>query len=75
MIQNEEMPIGFTMELAQHSDALLRFSNMSRERQQAIIEGARTVNSKQEMKGYVRDALNPTGGGLNGTEKFFYFGA
>ena len=34
MIHNEELPIGFTMELAQHSDALIRFSNMSKDEQQ-----------------------------------------
>lgn len=29
MINNRELPIGFTMELAQHSDELIRFSNMT----------------------------------------------
>ena len=31
MINNDELPIGFTMELAKHSDALIRFSNMEKE--------------------------------------------
>lgn len=37
MINNEELPIGFTMELAQHSDALVRFSGMTKDEQQTII--------------------------------------
>lgn len=55
MINNEELPIGFTMELAQHSDALIRFSNMSKEQQETIINGAKQINSRQEMRNYVEN--------------------
>lgn len=50
MINNEELPIGFTMELAQHSDALIRFSGMSKDAQQEIICRARNASSRDEMR-------------------------
>lgn len=53
MINNEELPIGFTMELAQHSDVLNRFSQLSRSEQESVIDGARSVKSRSEMRDYV----------------------
>lgn len=50
MINNEELPIGFTMELAQHSDALVRFSGMTKDEQQTIINQARNASSREEMR-------------------------
>jgi len=53
MIDNQELPIGFTMELAQHSDILNQFSRLSKSVQEAIVDGARQVDSREEMKNYV----------------------
>ena len=53
IIHNEELPIGFTMELAMHSDVLNRFASLSKERRDAIVEGARQVKGKEEMRSYV----------------------
>lgn len=53
MIENEELPIGFTMELAMHSDVLNRFSQLPKQKQQSVIEGARQVKSREEMRHYV----------------------
>ena len=53
MINNEELPIGFTMELAQHADAVIRFSNMTKDEQQTIINQARDVKSRDEMRNLV----------------------
>lgn len=53
MINNEELPIGFTMELAQHSDVLNQFSQLTKDKQTEIIDGARNVNSRNEMRDYV----------------------
>ena len=50
MINNEDLPIGFTMELSQHSDALVRFSGMSKDEQQTIINQARNAASREEMR-------------------------
>ena len=53
MIYNKELPIGFTMALAQHSDALNYFSKLSRPEQQEIIEKASQKHSREEMRNYV----------------------
>lgn len=53
MINNEELPIGFTMELAQHSDVLNYFSHLSKPEQESVIHGAKSVKSKNEMRDYV----------------------
>ena len=53
MINNEELPIGFTMELAQHSDILNQFSKLDEAQKQTRIEGARKVKSREEMRAYV----------------------
>lgn len=53
MIDNSELPIGFTMELAQHSDILNQFASMPKDKQDQIIEGARQVKSREEMRNYV----------------------
>ena len=45
MIDNEELPIGFTMELAMHSDVLAHFSQLPETTQLSIIDGARKVGS------------------------------
>ena len=34
MIDNEELPIGFTMSLAQHSDILSRFASLPKQEQE-----------------------------------------
>lgn len=49
MINNQELPIGFTMELAQHSDILNRFAQLSKAEQTSIIEDAKNVRSHEEM--------------------------
>lgn len=58
MIDNRELPIGFTMELAQHSDILNTFAQLSKSQQNNIIEGAKQVNSRDEMRKYVESIAN-----------------
>lgn len=53
VIDNEELPIGFTMELALHSEALARFASLPEARQRSIAEGAREIQSRTEMRHYV----------------------
>jgi len=55
MIDNRELPVGFTMELAQHSDVLNRFSGLSDQEREAVIDGARQVQSRDEMRSYVEN--------------------
>ena len=54
MIDNDEMPIGFTMEIAQHSDILTYFAGLNEDTQDRIVSGAREVKSREEMRSYVR---------------------
>ena len=56
-IDNEELPIGFTMELAQHSDVLNQFSQLSKTEQQSIIDSARSVESHNEMRHFVESLV------------------
>lgn len=53
MIDNEEYPIGFTMEIAQHSEVLNHFAQLSEQEQHDIIDGARNIHSRNEMRNYV----------------------
>ena len=60
MIDNHDLPIGFTMELAMHSDVLNRFSGLSKEEQESVINGARQVKSREEMRTYVENIFRGT---------------
>ena len=53
MIDNSELPIGFTMELSQHSDIMIQFAGLAKEDQNRIINGARDIDSRDEMRSYV----------------------
>ena len=53
MIEREELPIGFTMELSQHPDILNTFAHMSKSQQQSVVEGARHISYREEMRSYV----------------------
>lgn len=55
MIDNRELPIGFTMELAKHSDVLNQFAKLPRQEQDILIEGAKQVRSRDEMRNYVEN--------------------
>lgn len=70
MINNEELPIGFTMELAQHSDSLIRFSNMNKSQQDAVISGAKEIKSREDMRHYV-EQLSSKGGIDNEPNRFY----
>ena len=53
----EELPLGLGMALAQHPEAMARFAALSEAEQQAIIDGAHAVRSKQEMRSYVEKLM------------------
>ncbi len=59
MMNNQEMPIGFVMELAEHTNELHRFSLLSEQEQHRIVEQARHVNSREEMRSYVESLFRP----------------
>ena len=49
----DDIPVGFAMSLAQDQKALDVFSQLDDERKRQIIERARTIRSKQEMRDYI----------------------
>lgn len=53
MIENQELPIGFTMELAQHSDTLNEFAKLPKAEQDTIVNSARQIHSREEMRSFV----------------------
>lgn len=55
MIDNQELPIGFMMELAEHSDVLNYFAGLPKNQQDMLTNGARVVNSREEMRSYVEN--------------------
>lgn len=50
-----ELPLGLGMALAQNLQAMRRFSSLSNEEQQALINRTHFINSKQEMRAFVDD--------------------
>ena len=50
----QELPVGFSMALAQRPGALAHFGSLSQTEQQALINRAHGANSEQEMQELVR---------------------
>lgn len=48
-----EMPLGLGMALMKNQSALNRYSAMSQQERQRIMDGAHNVRSKEEMENYV----------------------
>lgn len=53
----QQLPLGFSMALAQKPGALERFGELSEPEQQAIINRAHGANSEQEMQALVAQML------------------
>lgn len=49
----QELPVGFSMALAQRPGALAHFGSLSETEQQALINRAHGVDSEQEMQALV----------------------
>lgn len=52
-MKRSEIPIGFSMALAQNPEAMQKFALLSENRKREIIDGTHLVKSKQEMHDYV----------------------
>ena len=50
---NKDLPLGFSMALAQQPEAMKRFSNMTMDEQSKILSEIHNINSKQEMQSFV----------------------
>lgn len=53
----QQLPVGFSMALAQQPGALARFGAMSEIEQQALINRAHGVDSEQEMRALVAQMM------------------
>lgn len=56
-MKRDEMPVGFSMALAQNPDAMQKFAMLSEDKKQEIINGTHSVKSKQEMHEYVNKLI------------------
>lgn len=56
-MNRNEMPVGFSMALAQNPEAMQKFAMLSDEEKKEIINGTHSVNSKQEMREYVNSLI------------------
>ena len=52
-MKHDEMPMGFSMALAQNPLALQKFAMLSEDKKRQIIDGTHSVKSKQEIHEYV----------------------
>lgn len=52
-MKRSEMPIGFSMALAQNPEAMQKFALLDEAQKQQIINGTHSVGSKREMHEYV----------------------
>lgn len=55
MIERDELPIGFTMELAMNPKAMKCFSGMPVSQQEQVVDRARNLKSHEEMRSYVEN--------------------
>ncbi len=60
ILNNDEIPVGLSMALAENLHAMERFSNMNEAERQDFINRSRNVGSKQEMRSLVSslDTMN-----------------
>lgn len=49
-MEEQELPLGLGMALAQHPGALQRFAALSEAERQSVVESAHAVRSKAEMQ-------------------------
>ena len=62
MIERDELPIGFTMELAMNPEAMSRFSGLTEPEQKQVVNMARNITSHEEMRNYVENMLRKDDG-------------
>ena len=55
MENREELPMGFAFQLSMNEKAMERFTAMTQEEKRQVVDAARNVTSKEQMKGIVSD--------------------
>lgn len=56
-MENNEMPLGLGMALAQNPEAMQKFSSLAENKKREIINGTHSVSSKEEMRQYVNNII------------------
>ena len=56
-----DLPMGFSMALAQHEAAMKQFESLSEAEKQAVIQRTHSVTSKQEMRRLVASLCDQDG--------------
>ncbi len=54
-MKRNEMPVGFSMALAQNPEAMQYFALLSDDKKREIIDGTHAISSKREMHEYVNN--------------------
>lgn len=57
-MKRDEMPIGFTMALAQNPDAMQKFAMLNEDKKREIVAGTHSIKSKDEMHRYVTNLVS-----------------
>lgn len=57
-MQRGQMPVGFSMALAQNQEAMQKFATLSEDKKQQIIQGTHSVKSRKEMHEYVNKIVS-----------------
>ncbi len=60
-MNNFELPLGFSMALAQNERAMAKFESMTDAEKRAVIERTHSISSKHEMKSFVKSLTDSTG--------------
>ena len=55
MEAKNEMPMGFVFQLSLNEKAMKNFARMTDEEKNQVLDAARSVTSKEQMKGIVSD--------------------
>ena len=53
LLNDGGVPLGFGMALAQNTNAMEHFARLPKEKQKAIINQTKSINSKSEMQAFV----------------------
>ncbi len=56
-MEQNEMPIGFAMALAQNPYAMQKFASLSEDEKRMVIDGTHSIQSRNEMHRYVNDLV------------------
>ncbi len=55
MENRDDMPMGFAFQLSMNEKAMEKFSGMTETEKKQVLDAARNVTSKEQMKGIVSD--------------------